>query len=119
MEPLALKRNPGSRKEGVPPHREIQICRIRSCEAELADLRQDWEAFDKLCDALEDLREVRIRLSQESSWSRIPEDDLRRNLHHAADPFPQIRVRAGRGLSFVFIVAEERYLWGPWVEIFA
>ena len=69
LEPLALKRNPGSRKEGVPPHREIQICRIRSCEAELADLRQDWEAFDKLCDALEDLREVRIRLSQESSWS--------------------------------------------------
>ena len=69
LEPLALKRNPGSRKEGVPPHREIQICRIRSCEVELADLRQDWEAFDKLCDALEDLREVRIRLSQESSWS--------------------------------------------------
>ena len=71
----------------------------------MADLRQDWEAFDKLCDALEDLMEVRIRLSQESSWSRIPEDDLRRNLHHAADPFPQIRVRVHRCRGKVFMGA--------------
>ena len=116
FEPLVSEVSQGLQKKYIPPHREFQIGCIRAYETTISQT-QHQGALDEVGNSLESLQHVRIHLPQESSWSTITEGVLRRKLRRAADPFPQIRACATRGLSLTFVVEGEDYSWDPGLEL--
>lgn len=93
-----------SPRECVPRLRQIQIGSISACEAYLSD-SSPRKPLDEICDALPDLREVRINLVGMPSISPI------HRIKTVVNSLPRIKANTNTGLSLTFIVNGKQYSW--------